>query len=81
MAKQDRSADVEGAPESASAADMIAVRWTPAPGNKTSERTIEPYTWTPGAVVPVERGWWNTYEIALRTSPRETFEPVPADAA
>ncbi len=54
----------------------ITICWTPAPGNMTSTRIIDDYTWTPSTAISVDLAWWNNMELALRTSPRETFEPV-----
>lgn len=62
----------------ASSTEMIAIRWTPAPGNMTTERRIDDYLWTPGSIVSVPLTWWNRYDVALRTSPHQTFE-VAAD--
>jgi hypothetical protein len=75
------SAGAEVTPAAVSAAPIVNLRWTPAPGNMTSERIIDEYTWTPGAVVPVAATWWQTHEVVLRTSPCETFELVAGAVA
>jgi hypothetical protein len=67
----------ESGPTAASV-EMIDIRWTPTPTNMTSERNIDEFTWTPGSVVSVPLAWWKKYEVALRTSPRETFEVAAA---
>jgi hypothetical protein len=55
----------------------LRVQWMPSGGNMTSIRIVEPYTWTPGAIVSVDSDWWEAHAEALLTAPFESFTLLP----